>query len=42
MTGGGVVEHYRRTVEPAVRGVAGVAVTVAFSPPRPRWEGAVG
>jgi hypothetical protein len=30
MTGGGVVEGYRRAVEPAVRGVAGVVVTVAF------------
>ena len=30
MTGGGVVERYRRGAEPAVRGVAGVAVTVAF------------
>ena len=30
MTGAGVVEHYRRAVEPAVRGVAGVVVTVAF------------
>jgi len=30
MTGGGVVERYRRGVEPAVRGVAGVMVTVAF------------
>jgi len=30
MTGGDVVEHFRRAVEPAVRGVAGVAVTVAF------------
>jgi hypothetical protein len=30
MTGGGVVERYRRAVEPAVRGVAGVVVTVAF------------
>ena len=30
MTGGGVVERYRRVVEPAVRGVAGVVVTVAF------------
>ena len=29
MTGGGVIEHYRRAVEPAVRGVAGVVVTVA-------------
>ena len=25
-----VVDRYRRAVEPAVRGVAGVAVTVAF------------
>ena len=30
MTGGGVIERYRRGAEPAVRGVAGVAVTVAF------------
>jgi hypothetical protein len=30
MTVGGVVERYRRVVEPAVRGVAGVVVTVAF------------
>ena len=30
MTGGGVVERYRRAVAPAVHGVAGVAVTVAF------------
>jgi hypothetical protein len=30
MTSGGVVERFRRAVEPAVRGVAGVAVTVAF------------
>jgi hypothetical protein len=30
MTGGGAVEHYRRAVEPAVRGVAGVVATVAF------------
>lgn len=30
MTGGGVVEGYRRAVEPAVRGVAGVVATVAF------------
>ena len=30
MTGGDVAEHYRRAVEPAVRGVAGVVVTVAF------------
>ena len=30
MTGGGVVERYRRVVEPAARGVAGVVVTVAF------------
>jgi hypothetical protein len=30
MIGGGVVERYRRAVEPAVRGVAGVLVTVAF------------
>ena len=30
MTGRGVVERYRRAVEPAVRGVAGVVVTVAF------------
>jgi hypothetical protein len=30
MTGGGVVEHYRRAVEPAVRGAAGVVITVAF------------
>jgi hypothetical protein len=30
MTGGGVAERYRRAVEPAVRGVAGVVVTVAF------------
>jgi hypothetical protein len=30
MTGGGVAELYRRAVEPAVRGVAGVVVTVAF------------
>jgi hypothetical protein len=29
MTGGGVVERYRRAVEPAVRGVAGVVATVA-------------
>jgi hypothetical protein len=34
MTDGGVAEHYRRAVEPAIRGVAGVVVTVAFSPPR--------
>jgi hypothetical protein len=30
MTGGGVIERYRHGVEPAVRGVAGVVVTVAF------------
>jgi hypothetical protein len=30
MTGGGVVERYRRALEPTVRGVAGVVVTVAF------------
>ena len=30
MTGPGVVERYRRAAEPAVRGVAGVVVTVAF------------
>jgi hypothetical protein len=30
MTGGGVAERYRRGVEPAVRGVAGAVVTVAF------------
>jgi hypothetical protein len=30
MTGGSVAERYRRAVEPAVRGVAGVVVTVAF------------
>ena len=30
MTGGGVVERYRRAVEPAVRGVTGVVVTVAL------------
>jgi hypothetical protein len=30
MTGGGAVERFRRAVEPAVRGVAGVAVTVAL------------
>ena len=30
MTGGGTVEHYRRAVEPAVRGAAGVVVTVAL------------
>jgi hypothetical protein len=30
MTGRGVVEHYRRAVEPAVRGAAGVVITVAF------------
>ena len=30
MTGRAVVERYRRAVEPAVRGVAGVVVTVAF------------
>ena len=30
MTGGGMVERFRRAVEPAVRGVAGVVVTVAF------------
>src|SRR5262249_58609523 len=30
MTGGGVVEHYRRAVEPAVRGAAGVVITAAF------------
>jgi hypothetical protein len=30
MTGRGVVERYGRVVEPAVRGVAGVVVTVAF------------
>ena len=30
MTGGSVMERFRRAVEPAVRGVAGVAVTVAF------------
>jgi hypothetical protein len=29
VTGGGVVERYRRAVEPAIRGVAGVVVTVA-------------
>jgi len=30
MTGGSAVEHYRRAVEPAVRGAAGVMVTVVF------------
>ena len=30
MTGGDVAERYRHAVEPAVRGVAGVVVTVAF------------
>jgi hypothetical protein len=30
MTGEGVAERFRRAVEPAVRGVAGVVVTVAF------------
>ena len=30
MSGPGVVERYRRAAEPAVRGVAGVVVTVAF------------
>jgi hypothetical protein len=30
MIGQGVVERYRCTVEPAIRGVAGVVVTVAF------------
>jgi hypothetical protein len=30
MTGADVVERYRRAVEPAVRGLAGVVVTVAF------------
>jgi len=30
MTGGGVAERFRRAVEPAVRGVAGVVVAVAF------------
>lgn len=30
MTGRGVIEQYRRAVEPAVRGVAGVVATVAF------------
>ena len=30
MTGGSLAERYRRAVEPAVRGVAGVVVTVAF------------
>jgi hypothetical protein len=30
MTGRAVVERYRRAVEPAVRGVAGVVVTVVF------------
>jgi hypothetical protein len=30
MTGGGVLDRYRRAVAPAVRGVAGVVVTVAF------------
>ena len=30
MTGVGVAEWFRRAVEPAVRGVAGVVVTVAF------------
>jgi hypothetical protein len=30
MTSGGVVERYRRAVEPAVRGVAGAVVTVVF------------
>ena len=30
MTGRAVVERYRRAVEPAVRGVAGVVVTVIF------------
>ena len=30
MTGVGAVEHYRRSVEPAVRGAAGVVITVAF------------
>jgi hypothetical protein len=29
MTGGGVVEQYRRAVEPAIRGIAGVVMTVA-------------
>jgi hypothetical protein len=30
MTGGGVVERYRRAVEPAIRGVAGVVLSVVF------------
>jgi len=30
MTGGSAMERFRRGAEPAVRGVAGVAVTVAF------------
>ena len=30
MTGGSVAERYRRAVEPAVRGVAGVVATVAL------------
>jgi hypothetical protein len=30
MAGAGVMERYRRAVEPAVRGVAGVVITVAF------------
>jgi hypothetical protein len=30
MTGRGVIEQYRRAVEPAVRGVAGVVVTVVL------------
>ncbi len=30
MTGGDVAERYRHAVEPAVRGIAGVLVTVAF------------
>jgi len=32
MTGPGVVERYRRAAEPAVRGLAGVVVTVALGP----------
>ena len=30
MTGGGVADRFRRAVEPAVRGAAGVVMAVAF------------
>jgi len=42
MTGGGVIEHYRRAVEPAVRGVAGVVVTVAVFAAAAAMGGRVG